>query len=186
MAKVATGVSLHAVDQDTNCRSGPGPGYEILSGLFVKDNSTPILGKYDLGGWWFVQNPQNNGDNCWAWTTTTAADGDVTAVAEQPAPPFIKLVVYDTTYSGSCSTAHQMEAHAIIHSEQEVNVTFHFEADGHPNSPDFSINAISDGSYAMQYNYNFDKSTAGKVRVVMTTPVNFTSNAVEFAVTCTP
>ncbi len=48
----------------TLCWAGPGPVYEVISGL-KKSIRVPLLGRDALGSWWIVENPFYH-DPCWA------------------------------------------------------------------------------------------------------------------------
>jgi hypothetical protein len=60
------------VEDNTNCRSGPGTNYAIITVLGA-DSSVPIVGKHPNGDFWIVDPPSAT-QNCWV----TAEFGTVT------------------------------------------------------------------------------------------------------------
>jgi uncharacterized protein YgiM (DUF1202 family) len=77
-----TAISL----ENTNCRMGADPGYEI-TGAFVKNAESRIIGKNENGSWWLIEDPSKEGQNCWVWGQTTQVRGDTSAVPYVPSPP---------------------------------------------------------------------------------------------------
>jgi uncharacterized protein YgiM (DUF1202 family) len=54
------------VSIDTNCRSGPGKSYTWLGALMVGEEAV-ITGKDPQGLYWYIQNPNQEGNYCWIW-----------------------------------------------------------------------------------------------------------------------
>ena len=54
------------VSVDTNCRSGPGKSYTWLGGLMVGEEAV-IVGKDPSGAYWYITNPDIDGEYCWIW-----------------------------------------------------------------------------------------------------------------------
>lgn len=185
MTATLSGPMIHATT-DTNCRSGPGPGYEAVSFLLVSAGSTPLLGKYDNGGWWYIQDPRNSGSACWVWNQTTVAEGNVATLPIKAAPPFIKIKTDKTSYNGSCAVAQTITVTGTISSETSTNVKFHFETSTGLSSPTYSANVTAGDSFSQSYAFSFTSSSSGSIQAVMTSPVNFNSNAISYDIICGP
>jgi hypothetical protein len=54
------------VSVDTNCRSGPGKSYTYLGALMVGEQAV-IVGKDPSGAYWYITNPDAEGEYCWIW-----------------------------------------------------------------------------------------------------------------------
>jgi len=180
-----SGPMIHSTT-DTNCRSGPGPGYEAVSFLLVKIGSVPLLGKYDSGGWWYIQDPNNSSSACWVWNQTTVAEGNVATLPIKAAPPFIKISTDKTSYHGSCATAQTITVTGSISSETSASVQFHFETSTGLISPTYTANIPAGNSFSKSYAFSFTSSSSGTIQAVMTLPVNFNSNAISYNITCGP
>jgi hypothetical protein len=171
---------------DTNCRSGPGPGYEAVSFLLVKAGSVPLLGKYDNGGWWYIQDPRNSTNACWVWNQTTVAEGNVATLPIKAAPPFVKISTNKTSYNGSCAVAQTITVTGSVSSETSTSVQFHFETSTGLSSPTYTGNITSGDSFSKSYTFSFTSSSSGTIQALITSPVNFNSNAISYDITCGP
>ncbi len=72
------------ITANTNCRSGPGQDYEILTVLTAGFES-PIFGRAKDRNYWVVSNP--NGGTCWAYGEFATLSGAADQVAEATPPP---------------------------------------------------------------------------------------------------
>lgn len=70
---------------DTNCRFGPDPSWEVTGYLLVGDEST-VHAKSPNGYWWYIENPDVQGDFCWVWTETTVVEGDIDSIPVRQPP----------------------------------------------------------------------------------------------------
>jgi hypothetical protein len=62
------------VSVDTNCRSGPGPGFPLIGALMVGE-STIVRARVPEIDYWLVENPDNPGRECWLWGKHATLDG---------------------------------------------------------------------------------------------------------------
>jgi hypothetical protein len=171
---------------DTNCRSGPGPGYEAVSFLLVKTGSVPLLGKSDSGGWWYIQDPRNSRSACWVWNQSTVAEGNVATLPIKAAPPFIKISTDKTSYNGSCAVAQTITVTGAVTSETSTSVQFHFETSTGLSSPTYTGNITAGDSFSKSYAFSFSSSSSGTIQAVISSPVNFNSNAISYTIVCGP
>jgi hypothetical protein len=61
-SQIAPGSAVLTVPDNTNCRSGPGTNYPIVTTL-PAGSSVPIVAGYSGGEYWIVDPP--NAENCW-------------------------------------------------------------------------------------------------------------------------
>jgi hypothetical protein len=102
-------IPMLVVDEPTNCRSGPGQNYEIIT-TFQTGASAVIVGRYPENDWWLINNPFGSG-TCWIWGEFATVSGShwtvpsVTppppATAGLPAPP--SIANWDFSCSYGCS-----------------------------------------------------------------------------------
>lgn len=93
------------VEQNTNCRSGPGEAYNVIVVLTAGQNIEPI-GPGMEGQYWVVKRPGTQ-QTCWAWGEFLIASGSVHTLPEitppatvTPAPP---APPRGLTYAFSCT-----------------------------------------------------------------------------------
>jgi hypothetical protein len=75
---------LLRINENTNCRSGPGEAYNVLV-VLKSGQSVDIVGRGPQG-YWVVKMPGKN-DSCWAWGEFATASGSTHALAEVTPPP---------------------------------------------------------------------------------------------------
>ena len=73
------------IDQDVNCRFGPGIKYYASDALFV-GNTVPILGRTSDSNWWQVEGPRHGYGNCFIAANVTQTSGDLSNVPVVSAP----------------------------------------------------------------------------------------------------
>lgn len=78
------GVTLK-VSVPTNCRTGPGKAYEIVSVLHT-EKRVDVLGRNAESTYWVVQNPAGSG-SCWVWGNHASLSGPVSSVPVAAIPP---------------------------------------------------------------------------------------------------
>jgi len=93
------------VEQNTNCRSGPGEAYNIIVVLTAGQNIEPV-GRSMEGQYWVVKRPGTE-QTCWAWGEFLTASGSVHTLPEFTPPPTATPVPPTAprglTYTFSCT-----------------------------------------------------------------------------------
>lgn len=80
----AAAIVTATVTATTNCRMGPGTGYNIVTSLNVGQKVT-VVGQDTADNYWIVDNPNANG-TCWLWGQTSTLSGDPSGLPQlQPA-----------------------------------------------------------------------------------------------------
>jgi hypothetical protein len=77
-------VPMLSVTENTNCRSGPGESYKILTTLRA-GVSVEILGKHPTDNYWVVRLPELL-EPCWLWGEYATATGSYQAAPEMTPP----------------------------------------------------------------------------------------------------
>lgn len=70
---------------NTNCRSGPGSVYDVVSYL-LQDERAAVSGRDAASTWWWIDRLDGFGQ-CWVWDNLVAREGDFSQVPVVPAPP---------------------------------------------------------------------------------------------------
>lgn len=78
-------VPMATANLDANCRTGPGPIYNISSYLLT-GQSARITGRNVENTWWVIERVDGNGI-CWIWGEVVTVNGDTSAVLVVAAPP---------------------------------------------------------------------------------------------------
>jgi uncharacterized protein YgiM (DUF1202 family) len=76
-----------SINENTNCRSGPGELYPVLLVLRA-GQSVDIVGRSAEGNYWVVNRPDQSG-TCWAWGEYATASGSIESVDRLAAPPTV-------------------------------------------------------------------------------------------------
>ncbi|GAB4504454.1 MAG: hypothetical protein Fur0043_14480 [Anaerolineales bacterium] len=103
---------LLKVNESTNCRSGPGQAFEILT-TFNPGATVEIVGRYPQENYWIVKNP--NGGTCWIWGEYSTATGSHWTVPSMtppspptqspPSPPGSLFYNFSCTLAGEVTTS---------------------------------------------------------------------------------
>ncbi len=72
-----------SVNTATNCRTGPGPNYDLVL-VFQPGASAPVIAKYSAANYWIITTP--TGGTCWLWGAYATVQGNTSTLAEM-APP---------------------------------------------------------------------------------------------------
>jgi len=70
---------------NTNCRKGPGTGYEVVT-VLLNGQKTEAIGVSESGNYWFVKNP-NKGQDCWVANDLVKPSGSILQLPTMKAPP---------------------------------------------------------------------------------------------------
>ena len=106
-----------SVSVDTNCRSGPGRGYDILGFLLVGE-SVEVVGRFADSAYWIVKNPDRDGE-CWLWANYATVTGPADALPVRTPPP---TPTPSFSWAGSW-TAYFGEAGSDVTINSVINVT---------------------------------------------------------------
>jgi hypothetical protein len=79
-------VPMLTVKESTNCRTGPGEEYEIVSS-YSTGKQLEIVGRYDPGNFWLVKSNESPNGTCWLWGQFVEVTGSYWAVPSVTPPP---------------------------------------------------------------------------------------------------
>ena len=78
-------VPMVQVSVNTNCRTGPGAIYDLVSALLVSQEAEVVARNAD-GSYWVIQNPGGAG-SCWLWGFYATVEGPTASLPVWDAPP---------------------------------------------------------------------------------------------------
>ncbi len=177
---------------DTNCRSGPGPVYPMITGLFVGQSSV-VMGRNNAGTWWYIQNPLTSTKYCWVWANTTRVEGDTSnlpIIAAPPTPtpeqPTISLSssAAETNYTGACPI--DITLRGTIVTDMPTEVRFRWTAD-FPHTfdyVDYTFKKAEDETWFQTMTINAD--TNGYIRFKLYEPFTLSDDKIHIVVDCVP
>jgi hypothetical protein len=73
------------VSENTNCRTGPAVVFDLVGALLVGEQAV-VVGKYTIGNYWIINNPNGSG-TCWLWGQYATVTGDTLGLPEYAPPP---------------------------------------------------------------------------------------------------
>jgi hypothetical protein len=76
--------------EQTNCRTGPGQGYEVVF-TYLPNKKLPILGRYDVENYWLVKSDESPTGQCWLWGEYVEVAGSYWVVPSVTPPPTATL-----------------------------------------------------------------------------------------------
>ena len=79
-------VPMLKVLQQTNCRMGPGPDYEVVY-TYLAWKELEIVGAYPQENYWLVKSDQSPTGTCWLWGEYVEVSGSYWAVSSVTPPP---------------------------------------------------------------------------------------------------
>ena len=177
---------------DTNCRSGPGAVYPIITGLFIGQTSD-VLGRNNLGTWWYIRNPEKSSATCWVWTNSTSVDGNTSnlpVIAAPPTPtpelPTISMSssVSTKTYSGACPV--DITLRATIETDMPTTVKFRWISD-FPYTFDYVTHKFTKAEEETWFQtITINADTVGYLRLKLYNPFVLTEDKIKINIDCIP
>jgi len=79
-------VPLVRVSGNTFCRYGPGEVYQGL-GILNTDQESEILAQDPTGNFWYITNPDQQGESCWIWGGYATPEGPTDRLPVYTPPP---------------------------------------------------------------------------------------------------
>lgn len=79
-------IPVVSVSQNTNCRSGPGIQYDLISSLLIGQTAEVVGKNSGVPNYWVIKNPEGSG-TCWLWGQYATVAGNTAALPEIPVPP---------------------------------------------------------------------------------------------------
>ena len=79
-------VPMLIVQEPTNCRTGPGEEYEVVS-TYLAGKQLEIVGRYDPGDFWLVKSSESPDGTCWLWGEYVELIGSYWVVSSVTPPP---------------------------------------------------------------------------------------------------
>ncbi|MBN2119145.1 MAG: hypothetical protein JW730_21425 [Anaerolineales bacterium] len=78
-------VPMVTVSENTNCRTGPAVVFDLVGALLIGQQAV-VVGKYTIGNYWIINNPNGSG-TCWLWGQYATVTGNTVGLPEYAPPP---------------------------------------------------------------------------------------------------
>lgn len=80
------GIVQVSVSRETNCRSGPGPAYEVY-GILRVGQTAEVVGRNFVNDTWIIKLPSNPAITCWVWGQYASVTGNWESLPIIKTPP---------------------------------------------------------------------------------------------------
>jgi hypothetical protein len=166
------------VNQDTNCRSGPGTVYDLTYAALT-DAKLNIVAGSTVPEYVVVEIPGKPGQTCWLWTRYVSINGDISGLAKRSPPPTpTPSVDFTLQYSGvnSCvgwgigfklvnTGGFTLKSYKVSVEDTDTSLTISQSADDFDKHNgclvDTSIPELNPGDKGYAYAYDFAYDPAG-------------------------
>ena len=88
-------VPMVSVSTETNCRSGPGTVYPLISTLLVSQMAV-VVGRDSSQQYWIIETPNNLSITCWLWGQYATGAGDTKGLPVIAPPPTLTPTITNT------------------------------------------------------------------------------------------
>lgn len=179
-----------SASQNTNCRSGPGSIWPIVSALMVGD-TVEVRGKNDTGKWWYIEDPDSANDSCWVWTDTTTVVGNTsnlpiipTPFTPTPSAPTITLSssVSPVNYTGPCPKT--LTLTGTIKTDLGTEVTYRWAADFPATLAFTDYTFIKAGTKTFTETLDINADTEGYLRFRVYNPYEVKDERIKIKINC--
>ena len=193
-------IPMLTVSVNTNCREGPGTGYELLGALLVGETAE-VVGRPASGSsnYLIIKNPDGP-ENCWVWLEHATVTGDLSGLPYITPPPLATdtptpipfgiidadASVDDSFFSGVCP--HKFTFTTIIYVTAPGTVTYKWLRSDGANAPEMTITFDAAGHKSVTTTWTF--GGAGNTytdywqRLEILSPEHRLSNKAKFTLDC--
>ncbi len=117
---------------NVNCRAGPDLAYNSVS-VLAFGASTQVVGRTADSSWWYVQDPNNPGGNCWVAASVVTILGPTAAIPVAALPPPIAnkvTVAVNSPTSVVCGQPNPVTFSGTISTNGAATVQYQWEITG--------------------------------------------------------
>ncbi len=181
---------LH-VTEDTNCRSGPSPIYNI-EGYLTPEMRVNVVGVNTGNSWWWVENPTYPGYHCWVWMITSVVEGDTSVVptyldpwTPTPGLPVIDVDIVNWTPSQTVKCPVKLSFAGAIRTNRMGEISYRWLKNGSLVVETGKVTIAADSMAFIATSFNVSSSETGSMILQITSPVSLQSTNVQYKVKCT-
>ena len=111
------------VSVPTNCRMGPGKGYEIATVLHTGKTVT-VLARHESGKFWLAEHPDGCDTPCWVWDYYATLTGPAACLPVEGPPPAPTEVTLEVTVPTNCRVGpgKGYDIVSVLHTGRTANV----------------------------------------------------------------
>ncbi|MEA3328112.1 MAG: SH3 domain-containing protein [Chloroflexota bacterium] len=120
------------VSVPTNCRSGPGKPYDIVTVLHT-GTTINVIARHETDDFWLIENPDGCGESCWVWGYYAAITGSKDSLPEEEAPPLPTDVTLNVSVPTNCRVGpgKAYDIACVLHTGKTVNVLGRHETENY-------------------------------------------------------
>jgi hypothetical protein len=181
---------LH-VTEDTNCRFGPSPIYNI-EGYLTPDMRVNVVGVNTSNTWWWVENPTYPGYHCWVWMVSSVVEGDTSVVptyldpwTPTPGLPVIDVDIVNWTPSQTVKCPVKLSFAGAIRTNRMGEISYRWLKNGNLIVSTGKVTIAADSMAYIAGSFNVSSSESGSMVLEITSPVTLQSSSVQYKVKCT-
>jgi hypothetical protein len=175
--------------ENTNCRQGPDPAFEVVTG-FMTGAKSEVYGRSYGGGWWYIKNPTSEDPKyCWVWSSTTVVSGDTSGVPVLIIPTPVKSLPKVTVSlgvspvdSGTCPQTYSFTA--TFTSDRAADLNYMVLDDDDKTLDSGTISFSDDGTKSISFSKKYSETVSKWAIVRINSPVTGKSNKVFYTLDC--
>ncbi len=173
----------------TNCRQGPDPKFDIVA-AFEEGDKSKVVGKLRGGGWWYIENPQDDDPKyCWVWGETTEVEGNINYVQEMfvatpyVSKPVIKVnIAVDPATSVTCPQTFTITA--TLKTDRLGDFTYSIVDETGAVLKSGILSFLDDGTKTVTFTKKYSKDITKWVQMKVTNPVTEKTGKIQFSLDC--
>ena len=114
----------------TNCRTGPGKDYEIVTVLHTR-KTVNVLAQHKTEDFWVIENPDGCGTSCWVWDYYATITGPKDSLPIEETPPVTMEVTLNVSVPTNCRVGpgKAYDIACVLHTGKTVNVLARHETE---------------------------------------------------------
>ena len=120
------------VSVPTNCRSGPGKPYDIVTVLHT-GTTINVIAQHETDDFWLIENPDGCGESCWVWGYYATITGSKDSLPEEEAPPLPTDVTLNVSVPTNCRVGpgKAYDIACVLHTGKTVTVIGQHETENY-------------------------------------------------------
>lgn len=175
--------------ENTNCRQGPDPAFEVVTG-FLTGAKSEVFGRSYGGGWWYIKNPTSADPKyCWVWSSTTEVSGDTGNVPVLIIPTPVKSLPKVTVNLGvtpidSSTCPQTFSFSATFTTDRAADLNYMVLDDEGKTLDSGTISFTDDGTKSISFSKKYSETVSKWAQLRINSPVTVKSGKVTYSLDC--
>ncbi len=173
----------------TNCRQGPDPKFDVVA-AFEEGEKSRVVGKLRGGGWWYIENPQDDDPKyCWVWGETTEVEGNINYVQEMfVATPYVSKPIVNLSLSVDPETSNTcpqtFTITATLKTDRLGDFTYSIVDETGAILKSGILSFLDDGTKTITITKSYSKDITKWVQMKVSNPVTERTGKIKFTLDC--